>query len=97
CCVGLAFGLPLFTEGNGKAIVGELRPDEVPPRGVIGPNGVPGREIDAGWPGGKDRAPANGPDIEPAAWPGVADSEGRAAGGRGPLPPEAISRGSIGL
>lgn len=81
CCVGLAFGLALFTVGNEKA-VGELRPDEGSPIGVIGPNGVPGREIDAGWAGGKARAPAKDPEIEPTVWPGVADSDGRAAGGR---------------
>lgn len=81
CCVGLALGLALFTAGNGKA-VGELRPDEGPPIGVIGPKGVPGREIDAGWAGGKARAPVKGPEIEPTAWPGVTDSDGRAVGGR---------------
>ncbi|KAK2669145.1 hypothetical protein RAB80_014671 [Fusarium oxysporum f. sp. vasinfectum] len=80
CCAGLAFGLALFTVGNGKA-VGELRPDEGPPIGVIGPNGVPGREIDAGWAGGKALAPGKDLEIGPTVWSGVADSDGRAAGG----------------
>ncbi|KAH7464510.1 hypothetical protein FOMA001_g17582 [Fusarium oxysporum f. sp. matthiolae] len=55
---------------------------KVPPRGVVGPNGVLGREIDAGWAGGEAPAPGKDLEIGPTVWPGVADSDKRAAGGR---------------
>lgn len=73
---GLSIRLGLLIAGKGYDAVGELRSEDGPPKGVMGPTGVPGSDVETGGPEGKDRSAAKVLGVDPGVETGAADSPG---------------------